>query len=122
MLADGGKEDWKQFTRLLSLCSAHELRSRIEATLTTLRASDQTGASTSTSSSLILFLEQLRRLEETGGTSKSPNAKEPSVFVAQGNKKLDKFELKAVSTLRYIPFFMFMRLLFLFIFTVNSNC
>ena len=105
MLADGGKEDWKQFTRLLSLCSAHELRSRIEATLTTLRASDQTGASTSTSSSLILFLEQLRRLEETGGTSKSPNAKEPSVFVAQGNKKLDKFELKAVSTLRSLPFF-----------------
>lgn len=96
MMSHGGAEDWKHFTRLLSLSSAHELQTRIEAAMTTLRDADLIGNASSISTSLILFSEQLRRLGESQFTEKSPNSKDQAIFVPQGNKKLDKFELKAV--------------------------
>lgn len=95
-MTDGGSKDWSQFTRLIGLSSAYELRTRIEAALAKLN--EYNGfVSSPLSTSLVLFLEELKRLEEepdSHDTATSP--KNQNIFVAQG-KKLGKHELKAVS-------------------------
>lgn len=97
LLIGGESQDWDQFIRLLNVSSAHELRTRIEAALTTLKECDSSGSLSDFSTSLVLFSEELLRLEESK-KSDATSPKSQNVFVPQG-KKLDKFELKAVSAL-----------------------
>jgi hypothetical protein len=94
-------EDWDQFIRLLNVSSAHELRSRIKVSLATLKECDTSNSLSNFSTSLVLFSEELIRLEEVQ-TDCATSPKNQNVFVPQG-KKLDKFELKAVSALPPIP-------------------
>jgi hypothetical protein len=96
LLIGGETEDWEQFIRLLNVSSAHELRTRIEAALTTLKECDSSGSLSDFSTSLVLFSEELLRLEESKKSDAVSSPKSQNVFVPQG-KKLDKFELKAVS-------------------------
>ncbi len=101
-LAGGESEDWNQFTRLISLSSAHELKTRIEAALVTLKEAGASNAVSNHSASLLLFTEELKRLEEAPDVDIVCSPKSQSVFVPQG-KKLDKFELKAVSSSSKLP-------------------
>ncbi|XP_046460539.1 origin recognition complex subunit 3-like [Daphnia pulex] len=94
LLIGGESEDWEQFLRLLNVSSAHELRTRIEAALTTLKECDSSGSLSDFSTSLVLFSEELLRLEESKKSDAVSSPKSQNVFVPQG-KKLDKFELKA---------------------------
>lgn len=95
LLTDGGSKDWGQFTRLLGLSSAYELRTRIEAALAKL---NEFNASVSSPlyTSLVIFLEELKRLENEpiAEDTSTTSPKSQNVFVPQG-KRLDKFELKA---------------------------
>lgn len=95
-LADGGSEDWEQFIRLLNVSSSYELRSRIESAILTLRESDTATSLSDFSTSLVVFAEELKRLEETPDNDLCGSPKSQNVFVPKG-KKMDKFELKAVS-------------------------
>ena len=101
-LTNTAKEDWTQFIRLLNLSSAQELSTRIDAALVTLQSlPTSTSAVLTVCSKLVLFLEELKRLNE----EEEVEQKSKKAFVPQG-KKLDKFELKAVS---YIQFHIFMQ-------------
>ena len=104
LLTDGGSKDWGQFTRLLGLSSAYELRTRIEAALAKL---NEFNASVSSPlyTSLVIFLEELKRLENEpiAEDTSTTSPKSQNVFVPQG-KKLDKFELKAVSFITIVRF------------------
>ena len=99
-LAGGESEDWNQFIRLIGLSSSHELKMRIESALVILMES---GASNSSdlSNNLVVFTEELKRLEETPDADIGGSPKSQNVFVPQG-KKLDKFELKAVRFFIYL--------------------
>lgn len=95
LLADSSSDDWNQFTRLFSLSSAHELKTRLESALKNLKEFSESPCDSATS--ILLFLEQLRRLEEDNLTEGNPgSSRNEQIFIPQG-KKLDKFELKAVS-------------------------
>lgn len=96
LLIGSESEDWDQFIRLLNVSSAHELRNRIESAFTTLKESDTSLSLSDFSTSLILFSEELKHLEEKQKTDAATSPKSQNVFAPQG-KKLDKFELKAVS-------------------------
>ena len=97
LLADNVAEDWDQFVRLIGLSSSHELRHRIDAALLCLKESVDSSASMSDSStSLVVFSEELKRLEENPADDQLTSPKSQNVFTPQG-KKLDKFELKAVN-------------------------
>lgn len=91
-------EDWERFIQLLNVSTMHELQSRIQAALTGLKESGISNALSDSSTSLLLFLEELKRLEQTPTTDGATSPKSQNVFVPKG-KKLDKFELKAVSIL-----------------------
>ena len=92
-LTNSGSDDWNQFTRLIGLFSAQELRNRVEACITVLKEVADTSLMVfSISNPLILFQEELKRLEVEEDTN-SPNTR--NIFVPLG-KKMDKFELKAV--------------------------
>lgn len=87
-------EDWDRFIQLLNISTSYELQSRIQAALTTLKESDVSSALSDFSTSLVLFSEELKRLEQAPDTDTATSPKSPNVFVPKG-KKLDKFELKA---------------------------
>lgn len=89
-------EDWDRFIQLLNISTSYELQSRIQAALTALKESDVSSALSDFSTSLVLFSEELKRLEQAPDTDTATSPKSPNVFVPKG-KKLDKFELKAVN-------------------------
>jgi len=95
-LTNGGSDDWDQFLRLIGLCSAHELRSRIEASLDVLKEMTNSGGSLLLSfrTSLICFLEEINRLEAEN-VEEIVSAKSQNLFAPQEGKKMDKFELRA---------------------------
>lgn len=95
-LVEGGPEDWEQFIRLINVSSAHELRTRIESAILTLKESDPTSSLSNFPTSLVIFSEELRRLEEAPANETATSPKSQNKFVPQA-KKMDKFELRAVS-------------------------
>ena len=97
VLTDSGATDWNQFLRLMGLCSAHELRSRIESCVNTLKETidDSAAAVLSFNNPLVCFLEELNRLEAEDADDMAA-AKSRNLFVPQQGRKMDKFELKAV--------------------------
>ena len=96
-LTNGGSNDWDQFLRLIGLCSAHELRSRIEASVDVLKEMTSSGGSLllSFNNPLVCFLEELNRLEAEN--VEVPSVHSQNLFAPQQGKKLDKFELRAVT-------------------------
>ena len=96
-LTNSGSSDWEQFLRLIGLCSAHELRSRIEACVDVLKKMSSSGGLSllSVNNPLICFLEELNRLEAED-VEEIASVKHQNLFAPQQGKKMDKFELKAV--------------------------
>lgn len=103
-LSGSESEDWNQFIRLLNVSSAHELKSRIEAALAILKESTGSNTASDFSTSLLIFAEELKRLEEAPAADTASSPKSQNVFVPQG-KKMDKFELKAVSSHPHVILF-----------------
>lgn len=96
LLTGSESGDWDQFIRLIGVSSSHELRNRISAALLSLKECPDASTSTSDiSTSLVIFSEELKRLEEAPEDDTISSPKSQKVFSSQG-KKLDKFELKAV--------------------------
>lgn len=88
-------EEWNTFVRLVSVSSAYELKTRIDAAIATLKEWDESNLMSDTLSSFVIFSEELKRLEEAPVTYAADDSSQ-NIFSAQG-KKMDKFELKAVS-------------------------